>query len=156
MFLRKAVVALPWVLLSSVTYGRPTTQSFQTPILPQDHSQGYAFEPLLHLPGLSPYFDAIGFGLQHKAPEGCEVIAASYLIRHAAIYANDDEYQKYIKPFLWKLEKNRNGWSGDLEFMEKWQSPILEDKLEEITPSGARMCFSARFDLPHVLILLNR
>jgi hypothetical protein len=109
----------------------------QTPIQPQDHSQGYKFDPLLHLPGTSPYFDAVGFGLKHKAPIGCNVTAASYIVRHGAIYSNDDEYEEFIKPFLFKLEKHRQGWSGPLAFMEKWQSPILEDKLEELTPSGA-------------------
>jgi hypothetical protein len=107
----------------------------QSPVL-LDHTQGYQFDPLLHLPGISPYFDAVGFGLEHEAPAGCTVIAASYLIRHAAIYANDDEYEEYIKPFLWKLEKHRQGWSGPLEFMSTWVSPILEDHLEDITPSG--------------------
>ncbi|OCT50847.1 histidine acid phosphatase [Cladophialophora carrionii] len=108
----------------------------QSPIL-LDHTQGYKFDPLLHLPGISPYFDAVGFGLEHAAPPGCTVTAASYLVRHAAIYANDDEYEEYIKPFLWKLEKHRQGWSGPLEFMSTWVSPILEDHLEDITPSGA-------------------
>ncbi|KAF9693302.1 hypothetical protein EKO04_008788 [Ascochyta lentis] len=110
----------------------------QAPIQPLDHSQGYTFDPLLHLPGISPYFDAVGFGLEHSAPSGCNVTAASYIIRHGAIYANDDEYEEFIKPFLWKLEKHRDGqWSGPLAFMAKWQSPILEDRLEELTPSGA-------------------
>ncbi|KAJ4364404.1 hypothetical protein N0V83_008998 [Neocucurbitaria cava] len=109
----------------------------QIPLQPLDHSQGYQFDPLLHLPGISPYFDAVGFGLEHKAPPGCNVTAASYIVRHGAIYANDKEYEEYIKPFLWKLEKQRQGWSGPLSFMEKWQSPILEDKLEDLTPSGA-------------------
>ncbi|KAH9870888.1 hypothetical protein J1614_006460 [Plenodomus biglobosus] len=109
----------------------------QMPMQPQEHSQDYTFDPLLHLPGISPYFDAVGFGLEHKAPEGCNVTAASYIVRHGAIYANDAEYEEYIKPFLWKLEKNRQGWTGPLTFMEKWQSPILEDKLEDLTPSGA-------------------
>jgi hypothetical protein len=31
----------------------------QTPLKTQDHSQGYEFDPLLHLPGTSPYFDAV-------------------------------------------------------------------------------------------------
>lgn len=53
-------------------------------------------------------------------------------------FQNDDEYEEYIKPFLSKLEKHRDGWSGPLAFMGEWQSPILEDKLEELTPSGAR------------------
>ncbi|ETN39039.1 uncharacterized protein HMPREF1541_07081 [Cyphellophora europaea CBS 101466] len=108
----------------------------QRPFLPTDHSQNYEFDPLLHLPGTSPYFDAVGFGLRHNAPVGCKVTAASYLVRHAAIYANDDEYEKYIKPFLWKLEKHRGGFSGEMAFLNDWHSPILEDKLEDITPSG--------------------
>lgn len=110
----------------------------QLPIQPLDHSQGYQFDPLIHLPGISPYFDAVGFGLQHAAPEGCEVNAASYLIRHSAIYANDDEYEEYIKPFLFKLEKYRGQFSGPLEFLNEWHSPIDEDHLEDITPSGKR------------------
>lgn len=110
----------------------------QQPILPFDHTQGYRFDPLLHLPGISPYFDAVGFGLEHTAPEGCTVNAASYLIRHAAIYANDAEYEDYIKPFLYKLEKHRGGFSGPLEFLNKWYSPIDEEHLEDVTPSGKR------------------
>lgn len=86
---------------------------------------------------ISPYFDAIGFGLEHKAPHNCKVTSASYLIRHGAIYANDAEYAEFMKPFLQKLEESREGWSGPLEFFAKWQSPILEDKLEDLTPSGA-------------------
>lgn len=113
-------------------------QQQQIPIQPLQHSQGYKFDPLLHLPGISPYFDAVGFGLEHSPPPGCNVTAASYIVRHGAIYANDDEYDEFIKPFLWKLEKNRDGaWSGPLAFMSKWQSPVLEDKLEDLTPSGA-------------------
>jgi broad specificity phosphatase PhoE len=46
-------------------------------------------------------------------------------------------YEEYIKPFLFKLEKHRQGWTGPLSFLAKWQSPILEDRLEELTPSGA-------------------
>lgn len=109
----------------------------QIPIQPLDHSQGYQFNPLLHLPGTSPYFDAIGFGLQHAAPEGCNVNAASYLIRHGAIYANEAEYEDFIKPLLYKLEKHRGGFSGPLEFLNRWQSPIDENHLEDLTPSGA-------------------
>lgn len=109
----------------------------QVPLQPFDHTQGYQFNPLLHLPGTSPYFDAVGFGLKHEAPEGCTVNAASYLIRHGAIYANGAEYNDFIKPFLWKLEKHRGGFSGPLAFLNGWHSPIDEDHLEDLTPSGA-------------------
>lgn len=122
---------------SAAALALPAGPPAQVPLQPLDHSQGYKFDPLLHLPGISPYFDAVGFGLEHKAPEGCTVSAASYLVRHGAIYANDKEYEEFIKPFLFKLEKHRNGWSGPLAFMEQWQSPIDEEKLEELTPSGA-------------------
>ncbi|KAM0245895.1 hypothetical protein ACHAP5_005045 [Fusarium lateritium] len=124
-----AASVLPAITVASV---------LQQPIDTFDHSQGYRFDPLLHLPGISPYFDAVGFGLSHAAPEGCTVTAASYLIRHAAIYANDAEYEDYIKPFLFKLEKHRGGFSGPLEFLNKWHSPIEEEHLEDITPSGKK------------------
>ncbi|KAK7419924.1 hypothetical protein QQZ08_010627 [Neonectria magnoliae] len=110
--------------------------AIQHPFQGLDHTQGYLFDPLLHLPGISPYFDAVGFGLAHAAPEGCTVTAASYLIRHAAIYANDAEYEDYIQPFLFKLERHRGSFSGPLEFLNRWYSPIEEDRLEEVTPSG--------------------
>jgi hypothetical protein len=126
-------------LVSSATLFRNNNQEPLAPRPQLDHSQGYVFDPLLHLPGISPYFDAVGFGLDHKAPAGCNVTAATYIIRHASIYANDAEYFQYIKPFLGKLAKHKHGWSGPLEFLGRdWQSPILEDRLEDITPSGAR------------------
>ncbi|XMA08677.1 hypothetical protein WAI453_001468 [Rhynchosporium graminicola] len=120
----------------------------EIPILPQSHTQGYEFDPLLHLPGISPYFDAVGFGLSHKAPRHCEVTAASYLIRHAAIYANDKDYEDYIEPFIAKLNstydttssKRRKGWKGPLSFFNKWRNPIddPDKQLEQITPQGIK------------------
>jgi Histidine phosphatase superfamily (branch 2) len=77
------------------------------------------------------------------------VTAASYLIRHAAIYANDDDYERYIEPFLKKLNstytstlsgKKRRGWKGPLSFFDKWENPIddPEHQLEHITPQGIK------------------
>ena len=125
------------LMLAAPAIALPALHSAQKPLQPLDHSQGYQFDPLLHLPGISPYFDAVGFGLEHKAPTGCNVTAASYIMRHGAIYANDKEYDEFIKPFLCKLEQHRQGWSGPLAFMGEWQSPIPEDRLESLTPSGA-------------------
>ncbi|KAF7901769.1 uncharacterized protein EAF01_007068 [Botrytis porri] len=132
----------------------PAVSSSQIPLrVSQDysansHTQDYKFDPLLHLPGISPYFDAVGPGLNHKAPRLCEVTAASYLVRHAAIYANDDDYETYIEPFLKKLDgtyttksgKKRKGWTGPLSFFEKWQTPIddPENQMEQITPQGIK------------------
>jgi hypothetical protein len=131
----------PWLsanILFSLTAALPATHRSeqQIPLFPTDHTQGYKFDPLLHLPGISPYFDAIGFGLEHGAPKGCKVTSASYLVRHAAIYANDDEYEQYIKPVLFKLEKHRGSFIGEMAFLNDWHSPIDEEKLEDITPSG--------------------
>jgi hypothetical protein len=120
----------------------------QVPLLPQSHSEGYSFDPLLHLPGISPYFDAIGSGLDHTAPRNCKVTAASYLIRHAAIYANDADYDDFMVPFIKKLESNypmtsgrkrkRKGWKGPLEFFDKWTNPYddPENQMEKVTPQG--------------------
>lgn len=122
--------------------------SVQVPLRPQSHSQGYKFDALLHLPGISPYFDAVGAGLDHRTPINCEVTAASYLIRHAAIYANDADYEDYIEPFLEKLDstfpssssKKRQGWKGPLAFLDKWTTPIddPDNQLEQITPAGIK------------------
>jgi hypothetical protein len=77
------------------------------------------------------------------------VTAASYLIRHAAIYANDDDYERYIESFIKKLDgtgtstlfgKKRKGWKGPLSFFDKWKNPIddPENQLEQITPQGIK------------------
>lgn len=127
-----------WAFAAIAAAAPPSLQQQQQqPLQPYDHSQGYKFDALLHLPGTSPYFDAVGFGLEHKAPQGCKVNAASYLIRHGAIYANDAEYEEFIKPFLYKLEIHRGGFTGPLDFLNTWQSPIDENHLEDLTPSGA-------------------
>ena len=122
-----------------------TAFAFQIPLRPESHTQGYEFDALLHLPGISPYFDAVGSQLSHAAPQDCEVTAASYLVRHAAIYANDHDYEAYMEPFLKKLNstehgKKRSGWKGPLSFFDKWQNPIddPESQMEQITPQGAK------------------
>ena len=121
-----------------VLLGSKTSSDYIT----QDHSQGYQFDPLIHLPGISPYFDAIGFGLEHKAPLGCTVTAASYLVRHAAIYANDNDYETFMEPFLKNLNSSRrHGWTGPLELFQTWNSPYtdIDSQMEQITPDGAHI-----------------
>lgn len=125
------------------------TNAIQLPLFPQSHTEGYKFDPLLHLPGISPYFDAIGAGLDHTAPRHCRVTAASYLVRHAAIYANDHDYEVFIAPFLAKLASTaassqsghtRTGWKGSLSFFSTWQNPYTdpENQLEKVTPQGIK------------------
>ncbi|KAH6655757.1 histidine acid phosphatase-like protein [Truncatella angustata] len=105
----------------------------------QTHSQNYSFDALLHLPGISPYFDAVGFGLEHQAPLGCEVTAASYLVRHAAIYANDNDYELFMEPFLSEWEEAEREWTGPLSVLNEWKSPYtnIDEQMEQLTPAGA-------------------
>jgi hypothetical protein len=69
------------------------------------------------------------------------------LVRHAAIYAQDTDYETYIEPLLKKINttialsgKKRVGWTGPLAILEKWETPIPDPKsqLEEITPQGIK------------------
>jgi hypothetical protein len=41
--------------LAHVAQAAPFDYTQQTPISAQDHTQGYEFDPLQHLPGISPY-----------------------------------------------------------------------------------------------------
>jgi hypothetical protein len=136
-----------WWSLTSYFAACASAYTAQIPLLPLSHTQGYKFDPLLRLPGISPYFDAIGAGLNHKAPRQCRITAASYLVRHAAIYAQDNDYETYIQPILKKIDstytlsgERREGWTGPLALFEKWTSPITDpdSQLEEITPEGVK------------------
>jgi phosphohistidine phosphatase SixA len=132
---------LSHALLALIVSAQAEQTRFRSSFDTQSHSEGYKFDALHRLPGISPYFDAVGSGLSHAAPRDCVVTAASYLIRHAAIYANDEDYENYIEPFLKKLDNTKGkGWTGDLAFLNKWKSPITDPKnqLEEITPQGKR------------------
>jgi hypothetical protein len=82
---------------------------------------------------------AVGFGLEHTAPLGCKVTAASYLVRHASIYANDNDYEQYMEPFLSAWEKADKNWTGPLEVLNDWTSPYtdIEQQMEQLTPAGA-------------------
>lgn len=116
----------------------PLTSDYLTQSRPKHHQ----FDPLLHLPGISPYYDAVGFGLEHHAPLGCNVTAASYLVRHAAIYANDDDYDEFMSPFIEKLNSsNREDWTGPLSLFQTWDSPYtdIDKQMEQITPDGAHI-----------------
>lgn len=69
-----------------------------------------AFDPLQHLAGISPYFESPL--LDPRAPQGCNVTRASMLVRHAAIYANDFDWEEYIEPFVEKLGNTSVNWKG--------------------------------------------
>jgi hypothetical protein len=69
------------------------------------------------------------------------------LVRHAAICAQDSDYETYIQPILENIDttcalsgKRREGWTGPLAFFEKWTTPIddPDNQLEQITPQGVK------------------
>jgi hypothetical protein len=61
------------------------------------------------------------------------------LIRHAAIYANDFDYEEYIEPFIQKLQNTSSNWqsAGPLAFLSSWQSPIADQDEEQLTQVGS-------------------
>ncbi|KAH7079287.1 histidine phosphatase superfamily [Paraphoma chrysanthemicola] len=106
-----------------------------------------AFDPLQHLAGISPYFeDPL---LESKAPQGCNVTRASMLIRHAAIYANDFDWEEYIEPFVEKLGNTSVNWrsAGPLAFLSTWQSPISDEELEDLTTIGKLEAYKLGVDV---------
>ena len=67
----------------------------------------YEFNPLEHLAGIAPYFEPSDPPRDPSPPRGCEVTKAAYLVRHAAINANDFDYESYLEPFTDKLKIGR-------------------------------------------------
>lgn len=98
----------------------------------------YSFDPLEHLAGIAPYFEPSDPPLDPKPAQGCNVTRAAYLVRHAAIYANDFDYEEYIEPFTDKLGNTSVDWSraGPLAFLATWQTPISDSEIEDLTKVG--------------------
>lgn len=78
---------------------------------------------------------------------------AAYLVRHAAIYANDFDYESYIEPFVTKLvasQKNSSiSWtrSNALGFLADYKSPISESEEEKLTKVGQLEAFKLGIDV---------
>lgn len=98
----------------------------------------YSFEPLKHLAGVAPPFDPLDPPLDPSPPQGCNVTRAAYLVRHAAIFANDFDYEEYIEPFVKKLENTTVDWTKVpvLSFLATWKNPITDAEQEMLTRSG--------------------
>ncbi|RAK87158.1 histidine acid phosphatase [Aspergillus costaricaensis CBS 115574] len=98
----------------------------------------YQFNPLHHLAGIAPYFSSHDPQINPAPPAGCNVTRAAYLVRHAAIYANDFDYETYIEPFVEKLRNTTQSWTNtdSLAFLANWTAPITEDHLEKLTRVG--------------------
>jgi hypothetical protein len=102
------------------------------------HPISYHFNPLQHLAGVSPPFDPLDPPLDPSPPQGCNVTRAAYLIRHAAIYANDFDYETYIEPFVQKLSNTTVDWSTIpvLSFLATWKNLIADAEQEMLTRAG--------------------
>ncbi|KAK6371534.1 hypothetical protein LTS17_008785 [Exophiala oligosperma] len=98
----------------------------------------YNFNPLEHLAGIAPYFEPNDPPRNPSPPEGCSVTKAAYLVRHAAINANDFDYETYIEPFLSKLKNHTNiNWGNlpALAFLSTWAPPSFAEQ-EHVTRVG--------------------
>lgn len=113
------------------------------------------WEPLRHSSGISPYHDAPGADIE--PPRQCYVKAAAFLIRHSSIYANDDEWEEYMQPFVEKVANAKGMFprDGPLSFLNFWHSPINEENLEKLTQPGIDDAFALgkrfRHLYPHLL-----
>ncbi|TVY86394.1 Thiamine-repressible acid phosphatase [Lachnellula willkommii] len=98
----------------------------------------YNFDPLHHLAGSAPPFDPQDPPLDPAPPQGCNVTRAAYLVRHAAIYANDFDYESYIDPFVQKLSNTTVDWTKVpvLSFLSSWKNPITDAEQEMLTRAG--------------------
>lgn len=104
----------------------------------------YTFDPLEHMSGIAPYFEPSNPPFDPAVPQGCNVTRAAYLVRHAAIYANDFDYESYIEPFVTKLEASQASnssvnWDNShaLSFLTTWTSPIEDEDIENLSKVGS-------------------
>lgn len=97
----------------------------------------YTFDPLQHLAGIAPYFEPEDPPRTPYTPQGCNVTKAAYLIRHAAINANDFDYETYLEPFIEKHKNHSVDWSTipELAFLSTWISPQFTEQ-EQLTRTG--------------------
>lgn len=123
--------------------------ALQTPLVLSHSPNAYYFNPLTHLAGIAPPFDPLDPQTDPAPPQGCTVSRASYLIRHAAIFANDFDYEEYIEPFVAKLSNTTVRWSTipTLSFLSTWRSPISSAEQEMLTRSGKLEAMSLGVDL---------
>ena len=103
---------------------------------PQLYSD-YKFDPLEHLAGVTPYFEPSDPPRSPSPPQGCSVSKAAYLVRHAAINANDFDYESYLEPFTDKLKNTTVDWSKipALSFLSTWTPPDVSEQ-EQLTRTG--------------------
>lgn len=99
----------------------------------------YKFNPLEHLGGVAPYFEPLDPSTDPAAPQGCTPVRAAYLVRHAAIFANDFDYEEYLSPFIEKVQNKTDiNWSTipSLSFLSTWTAPVSDAEQELLTRVG--------------------
>lgn len=90
--------------LSHVAQAWPTNYDApQTPISAQGHTQGYEFDPLLHLPGISPY-------------------GASYIVRSLA--STDMSFQVLRRRRIWSQPRSTTTLQGHRRILPR--APCLD------------------------------
>lgn len=60
-------------------------------------------------------------------------------MRHAAIEANDFDYETYLGPFIQKLSNTSVNWgqaSPSLAFLSTWKAPVSDKEVELLTRDG--------------------
>ncbi|KAI1267328.1 histidine acid phosphatase [Xylariaceae sp. FL1019] len=117
----------------------------------------YNFNPLEHLGGVAPYFEPQDPPTSPETPQGCTAVRAAYLNRHAAIYANDFDYEEFIEPFISKLANHTQiDWTKipSLNFLSSWTAPITDAEQELLTRVGkieaAQLGTSLTFRYPNL------
>lgn len=99
----------------------------------------YSLDPLEHLGGITPYFQPLNPPTDPSAPQGCKIERAAYLIRNAAIYAEDYDFDSYIKPFIDKYHNSTENWAiapAGLQPLKTWTPPVSEPNLDQLTRVG--------------------
>lgn len=99
----------------------------------------YTFDPLQHLGGVAPYFEPQDPPASPSPPQGCTPSQAAYLVRHAAIFANDYDLDTYLDPFISKWQNHTAiDWSHvpALSFLASWTPPLSDAESELLTRAG--------------------
>ncbi|KAK5092267.1 hypothetical protein LTR24_005404 [Lithohypha guttulata] len=110
----------------------------------------------MHLAGIAPYFEPENPHRNPSPPQGCNVTKAAYLVRRAAINANDFDYESYLEPFINKLKNHtKTDWisTPELSFLASWVPPQLPEQ-EQLTRTGkleaSRLGVSLSYKYPNL------